>query len=64
MRRATDSPNWGGKREGSGRKKLDKHPFSMRVTDTEERAIRKLVAKMRERAEKAAEKRKKESGKE
>ncbi len=47
MRRETDSPNWGGRREGSGRKKGPKHPFSIRVTDAEERAIRAFIAKLR-----------------
>ena len=49
VRRETDSPNWGGRREGSGRKKGKKHPFSIRVTDAEERAIRALIDKLRKR---------------
>lgn len=49
MRRETDSPNWGGHREGSGRKKLGKHQFSMRVTNAEEKAIRALLDRMRKK---------------
>jgi len=53
MRRPTDSPNWGGRREGSGRKPGPKHPFSIRVTDAEEKAIRAMIAKMRKKAAKS-----------
>lgn len=49
MRRETDSPNWGGRREGSGRKKLGKHPITIRVTNAEEKAIRALLARMRKK---------------
>ena len=55
MRRPTDSPNWGGRREGSGRKKLPKHPFSVRVTNAEEKAIRALLARLRKKAAKEKE---------
>ena len=55
MRRETDSPNWGGRREGSGRKKGPKHPFSIRVTDAEERAIRSLIDRLRKRKAKKEE---------
>lgn len=52
-RRETDSPNWGGVREGAGRKNHGRIPVSFRLNPAEAKAVRAFIKRFRERAEKA-----------
>ena len=51
-RRETDSPNWGGSREGSGRKNVGRSPVCFRLTPAEAKAVRAFITRLREREEK------------